>query len=242
MNSTIRRSLVRVAALALPVMAVACLSGHDNPSSGIGQIIGPDSSGAGGTSGGSVSGTYKLSTFNGNALPDTIINVNVSIPSDSARLILAVLDSAQLILDTNGLAFENDFFQLTDQRSGPGLIPATPTFSFSTIGGGDEVVCVGGTYSDSLVTQTTFQLQGQVCGNYGSTYTVPTLVYAVGGDSLVGTEYYQFVDTTGIVLSPTIPASVSLVWKFFSAATDQRQVSAPAGKVMKARHIVVKHN
>ena len=158
MDSTIRRALMRVAALALPAMAAACLSGHDNPASGIGQIIGPDSQGSTttGGSGGNVAGIYKLSTFNGASLPDTIVKVDTLSP-DSDRVIIAILDSAKLQLDTDSLAFENDFFQLTDIRATAGS--TGPQFNFTTIGGADQVVCAGGTYLDTLATQTSFRMQ-----------------------------------------------------------------------------------
>ena len=240
MNSTIRRALLRIAALALPALAVACLSGHDNPAANIGQIIGPDSTGGtSGTSGGNVAGFYRLSTFNGASLPDTVVKVDTLSP-DSDRVIIAVLDSAVLQLDTDSTVFENDYFQLTDIRATAGA--TGPQFNFSTIGGGDPVACAGGTYLDTLETQTTFQMQNLLCATFASTFTVPTVTYTVAGDSLSGSEFYQFYDSAGVVNTPTIPGNVQLVWKFFSSTGAQHRTAAPSGKIMKGRRIILKRD
>jgi hypothetical protein len=240
MNSTIRRSLVRVAALALPVMAVACLSGHDNPSSGIGQIIGPDSSGAGGTAGGSVPGTYKLSTFNGNALPDTIVKID-TLSVDSDRVVIAVLDSAILQLNHDSTATETDYFAIQDIRATSGS--SGPQFNFSRAGGQDSVACIGGTYLDTLATQASFPLTPQQCTTFGFTFTTLTTNYAVASDSLVGPVTYQFFDSAAYAtFTPVYTATVPLVWKFFNSTTaSEHSIAAPKG-VMRSRRVIVHRN
>ena len=71
---------------------------------------------------------------------------------------------------------------------------------------------------------------------------MPIVTYAVAGDSLTGTEFYQFYDSAGVVVTPTIPANVQLVWKFFSDAGAQHGTAAPSGKIMKGRRIILKRD
>jgi hypothetical protein len=242
MNSTIRRALLRIAALALPALAVACLSGHDNPAANIGQIIGPDSNGNGTTGGGSgaLAGIYKLSTFNGHTMPDTIIDTSVDVVGDSSRTTIAIMDSAMLQLDTDSLALETDYLQWTDQRSSAF---GGPSFTFSTIGSGasDSVYCGPSGYNDTLATQTAFTIAQMTCVAFGFSFFRAATQYTIGGDSLVGTAFYQLFDSAAYAtMLPVYQNTVPLVWKFSRSPTDQRGVAPPsAGAARRARRIVI---
>jgi hypothetical protein len=244
MNSTIRRALVRLAALVIPVAAVACVSGVDAPPYTGPEIYKPitnGGAGGGGTGGGSAVGIWRLSTFNGHSLPDTIVNDTAPSNPDTSRLIIAVLDSARLQLDTDSTASEIDYFQLTDQRGGQG-ITGGPTFTFSTFGGGDAVQCGGGRYLDTLATQKSFTLQQMSCFTYGFAFARLATTYTLASDSLVGTVFYQYFDSAATTGIPVYSAQVPLVWKFLSPATGQRTVAAPSGKVMRQKRIVIQRN
>jgi hypothetical protein len=243
MTSTTRRAILHLAAMALPVLTVvACIGGVDNPP--IAQMLTPDSSSTGGlgSGGGFVVGLYKLSSFNGVTLPDTILNTGIVGAPDSAREVWAILDSAELQLDSDSTVIEKDYFQMLVDLRGPNTLPG-PTYSFSTAAGGDSVICGGGTYIDTAASQTSFLLGQQSCFSYG--YTADRLAnsYAVSGDSLTGTVNYQFYDSAATTGVPVYSALVPVVWKFFgpSSITAQHGVAAPKGTLRKGKRIVLQH-
>jgi hypothetical protein len=235
MTSTIRRAIVRLAALALPVAAVACIGGVDNKFEP--QVITPDSTGStGGTggSGGSAIGVWQLASFGGHAMPDTVINVNVS-SADSSRQVFAVLDSAILQLDSDSVAFETDFYYLQDFRSSQ---VSGANFSFTNL---NYQINYTGTFLDTLSTQTSFVLNNFIGQTAGQNIDVPAITYTVNAsaDSLTGTMYYQFADTMGVFTSDSLPAQVPLVWTYLEPASDQRATSSPRGTVRKGRRVII---
>jgi hypothetical protein len=252
MSTTVRRAIVRLAAVTLPVVMVACISGHDE-SPTAGQIIGPVDStgggGGGGGTGGNLVGLYHLTSFNGATLPDTIVADSVT-PStdpgaDSSRKYIVVLDSAELILNTDSTASETDFFQLTDQRSSQ--VTPLPAFAFSTIGGGgtDSVPCTGSTFSATVPTGASFALRQMSCTNYGFQYTMPGTTYSAAHDTLVGTVFYQFFDSAATRGWPVYSGTPTLVWKFFSLppAGGQHAIAAPGKAAMRqSRRIVIQRH
>lgn len=241
MTSMTRRALVRLAVLALPVAAVACVGGVDNPA--IPQQLTVDSSGNGATGGGgngAIAAVYKLSTFNGHTLPDTIVDDSTpTADPDSNRKVVAILDSAYLYLDTVFTVEETDWFDVIDQRSGT---PA-PTFSFSRGFGGDSVDCAQGTYNDTSATDTIFSITGLTCQTFG--YTFPRLgaTYLFSGDSLISTNVtYQYFDSAANATNgiwPQYSGTTTLTWDHFLPPTDQHGVSAPRG-LQKGRRIAIR--
>jgi hypothetical protein len=237
MTSTIRRAIVRLAAMALPVAAVSCIGGVDNKFEP--QVLTPDSGGSTTTTGGgggSAVGIWQLASFGGHVLPDTIINVNVSSP-DSARIVLAVLDSAMLQLDTDSVAFETDFYYLQDFRSSQ---VSGANFSFTNL---NYQINYTGTFLDTLTTQKTFVVNNFIGQTASQNIDVPAITYTVNAtdDSLTGTMYYQFADTMGVFTSDSLPGQVPLVWTYLSPAADQRATSSPRGTVRKGRRVIIQH-
>jgi hypothetical protein len=242
MTTTIWRAMVRLAAMALPVAVVACISGTDQPLGPVGQVIKPIGTGGGGsgTGGGNVIGVFHLSTFNGASLPDTVVNIDISVP-DSTRTVVAILDSASLELDSGGTALETDYFQVArDNRSTAALQGLQ--FAFARVGT-TPVTCVGGTYVDTLSTQTSFQLQGFQCESFGGTFPRLPTSYTVAGDSLVGSVIYQYYDSAATMGAAVYTSTVPFVWKYFSAVTGQHTVSAPRGTALtRAKRIVIRRD
>jgi hypothetical protein len=242
MTSTIRRAIVRLAAMALPVAAVSCIGGVDNKFEP--QQITPlgGGSSSGGTTGGYAVGLYKMSAFNGGTLPDTIIAPGVdSVENgDSTRIIVAILDSAELQLDTDSTVIEKDYFQLArDVRAGAGISNPTLTFNLAYAIMTDSVICTGGTYVDTSSEQTSFDVTSQGCYTYGASFTRLGNTYAIGGDSLVGSTFYQYYDSAATLLWPPFEQQVSVTWKYFSAPviTAQHGTAAPRGSIRKGRRI-----
>jgi hypothetical protein len=237
MTSMTRRAILRLAALALPVAAVACVGGVDNPP--IGQQLTYDSSGSTttGGSGNNVAAVYKLSTFNGHTMPDTLVDCTLTQCSggDTTREIIAILDSAYLWLDTTLAVQETDYFDLQDQRSAP----TGPTFAFTRIDGQDTVICASGTYNDSVETDTVFQIQNLSCLTFGATWVRPSATYTFTGDSLItSTVFYQYFDSAATLGWAPYAAVSSETWDYFEAPVDQHGVSAPRG-LRKGRRITI---
>jgi hypothetical protein len=245
MTSMTRRATLRLAVLALPVAAVACIGGTTNlPTE---QTLTVDSSsstsGSGGGVGGFAVGLYKLTSFNGSALPDTIVKDSVEI-GDSTRIVTAILDSAELQLDTDSTVIEKDYFQLPrDVRAGPLLSPPTPAFNLAYAIVTDSVICTGGTYIDTSAQQTSINITQQSCGTYGASFTRLASTYTIAGDSLTGSMFYQYYDSAATLNWPVYENTATLTWKYYSIpiVSAQHGTTAPRGKggVRKARRIAI---
>jgi hypothetical protein len=242
MTSMTRRAILRLAALALPVAAVACVGGVDNPP--IPQQLTIDSTGnaASGGGGGFAVGLYKLSTYNGATLPDTLVKDSVD-QGDTTRIVTAILDSAELQLDTDSTVIEKDYFLLArDVRAGGGLSPASPSFNLAYAVVTDSVICTGGTYIDTSAQQTSLNVTQQTCNTYGGSFTRLGTTYTVA-DSLTGTMFYQYYDSAASLNQPVYASTATLVWDYFSVPiiSAQHGTAAPRGKsgARKARRIAI---
>jgi hypothetical protein len=227
-NSTTRRALARIAAMTLPILAAAACGGTalDN-SAQIGEIIGPVGSGTnGGTGGGggsgAVDGTYDLHEVDGALLPDTLFSDSVEVPGDSTRVYVAVLDSARLSLDS-GIAIEIDHLALRDVRA---TVTGGPQFNFTDL---FYVDTISGAFADTSTAATSISID--FAGFFNSTpINYPPVVYAIAGDSLVGTFDYQLYDSTGFVNE----ALLSFDWKY-EGAPFANEVTKPVATLAQVQ-------
>jgi hypothetical protein len=229
--------------MTLPVAAVvACVGGVDNPA--IPQYLQPDSGGS--TTGGSTNalvGLYKLSTFNGNTLPDTIIN-DAFANADSTRNVTAILDSAELQLDSDSTVIEKDYFILaSDIRQGTGLNPDTPSFSFGYGGTSDSVICTGGQYLPPTSPATATAFTQMSCFTFSWVFTRLATTYNYVGDSLSGSVIYQYFDSAAALGQPDTTITATMTWDYSGPATISAQhgTGAPAGTIRKGRRVIITH-
>ena len=201
--SRIRHGL-RAAACILAVAAAACWTADNNGVTPPNGVIGITPGGSSGSSGGDVSGLYRLETLRDTAVPALIFYDSASSVDDT---IFAVsYDSSSISLNTDTTAVEIDFLTIRDIRQSAdsdvnrmesfgdttfgsyGVSGANVTLSLTdTVGGAHTVITDYAFASNALTGLITYSLYN-TAGQFVATDT-STAVYALIGLAMNATSH-----------------------------------------------------
>jgi hypothetical protein len=198
-TSRIRHGL-RAAACVLAVVVAACWTGDNNGVTPPSGIIGISPGGSTGSSGGDVSGLYKLQTLRDTAVPALIFYDSATSVDDTVFAV--TYDSSSISLNTDTTVVEIDFLTIRDIReSADSDVNRMESFGDTTFGS----YGVSGANVTLSMTDTV-----------GGAHTVTT-VYASASNALTGLITYSLYNTAGqFVATDTSTA----VYTLFGPATN----------------------
>ncbi|MFI5249945.1 MAG: hypothetical protein ACHQTF_08240 [Gemmatimonadales bacterium] len=192
--SRIRHGL-RAAACILAVASAACWTADNNGVTPPNGVIGITPGGSGGSTGGDVSGLYRLETLRDTAVPALIFYDSASSVDDT--IFAVTYDSSSISLNTDTTAVEIDFLTIRDIRqSADSDVNRMESFGDTTFG----------TYNVSGA-NVTLSLTDTV----GGAHTVIT-DYAFASNALTGLITYSLYNTAGqFVATDTSTAVYALI-------------------------------
>lgn len=192
--SRIRHGL-RAAACILAVAAAACWTADNNGVTPPNGVIGITPGGSSGSSGGNVSGLYRLETLRDTAVPALIFYDSASSVDDT--IFAVTYDSSSISLNTDTTAVEIDFLTIRDIRqSADSDVNRMESFGDTTFG----VYGVSGANVTLSLTDTV-----------GGAHTVIT-DYAFASNALTGLITYSLYNTAGqFVATDTSTAVYALI-------------------------------
>jgi hypothetical protein len=192
--SRIRHGL-RAAACLLGVAAAACWTSDNNGVAPPSGVIGVTPGGSSGSSGGNVSGLYRLQTLRDTAVPALIFYDSASSVDDTVFAV--TYDSSSISLNTDTTAVEIDFLTIRDIRqSADSDVNRMESFGDTTFG----------SYSVSTA-NVTLELTDTVGGAHAVTTD-----YAFKSNALTGIITYSLYNTAGqFVATDTSTAVYALI-------------------------------
>lgn len=198
--SRIRHGL-RAAACILAVATAACWTAENNGVTPPSGVIGITPGGSNGSSGGNVSGLYRLETLRDTAVPALIFYDSASSVDDT--IFAVTYDSSTISLNTDTTAVEIDFLTIRDIRqSADSDVNRMESFGDTTFG----------SYSVSSATVTL-----ALTDTVGGAHTVTTN-YTFASNALTGLITYSLYNTAGqFVATDTSTAVYALI----GPATDE---------------------
>ncbi len=219
--SRIRHGL-RAAACILAVATAACWTADNNGVTPPSGVIGTTPGGSGNSSGGNVSGLYRLETLRDTAVPALIFYDSASSVDDT--IFAVTYDSSSISLNTDTTAVEIDFLTIRDIRqSADSDVNRMESFGDTTFG----------SYSVSGA-NVTLSLTDTV----GGAHTVIT-DYAFASNALTGLITYSLYNTAGqFVATDTSTAVYALIGPATNAtshALAPRSTAAGAHGVLRLR-------
>ena len=218
------------AGLLLAAALVSACAGTATDSVPFTGVISPGGGASTGSNGASVAGTYRLTTVNGAALPDTVASDSVFVANDSTNIVRETLDSGYIVLHSDTSLTEYHYLSVEDKRFGP-LIASDS--SIVTVAPWVIADTLTGNYSYNVATSTIIITLSGTSTDSGGVVPINSYSGNFTSDTLSGNITYDVSDLLGnFVLSNTS----AFIW--VKSATGPTQDRVPPLRVFGHRALL----